>query len=288
MARDGGDISKVLSSDLNSELAEAAQRISLVKQTLETGQFDVAYQAIVSLASRKAHHFEALIRLHNSPVQMNPFEFVCFAEDVGLISDFDLAICQKVIERIKSAMSRGPVVPVAVNISGRSIDSEPFVDRLCALLSAHPEVHGSLMFEITETARISDLERANRAIRRLRADGYHVCLDDFGAGQSAFEYLRELEVDFVKIDGKYVVDATTSPKTRAFLVAMSGLCRDLGIATIAEFIEDEDTVNFLRECGVAYGQGYFFHKPDTAANLSGELEAPKKNIKRKGSVESWG
>ena len=95
-------------------------------------------------------------------------------------------------------------MPVAVNISGRSIDSDEFVEKLRTLFAENPEVNGSLMFEITETARINNLDRANEAIRSLRDDGLHVCLDDFGAGVSAFEYLRELEVDYVKIDGKYV------------------------------------------------------------------------------------
>lgn len=284
---DDGDITKLFSSNLNEQLNDAASKIAQVKSVIESGQFDVAFQAIVSLASRKAHHFEALIRLTDSPVKMNPFDFVCFAEEVGLILDFDLAMCRKVINRVTSASERGAIVPIAVNISGRSIGSDAFVENLRALLAENPQVHGLLLFEITETARINDLHKANEAIRSLRADGFHVCLDDFGSGEAAFEYLRELEVDFVKIDGKYVVDAEKSPKDKAFLIAMSGLCRDLGIATIAEFVETEETLAFLKECGVAYGQGYLFHKPDVSADLSGDIGA-KKNIKRKGSTESWG
>ena len=287
VAKSGGKIAKILSGDINEQLNDAASKIVQVKSVIETGEFDVAFQAIVSLKSRKAHHFEALIRLTDSPVKMNPFQFVCFAEDVGMISEFDLAVCRKVISRIDSASERGNVLPIAVNISGHSIGSDDFVDRLRTVLAENPEAHGSIMFEITETARISDLAQANEAIRMLRADGFHVCLDDFGSGESAFEYLRELEVDFVKIDGKYVKDAVNSSKDRAFLIAMSGLCRDLGIATIAEFIEDDATLEFLVECGVAYGQGYLFHKPDIAADLAGNI-IRKRNLKRKGAKESWG
>jgi len=284
---DGGDISKMLSANLNDQLNEAAGKIAQVKAVIEAGQFDVAFQAIVSLANRKAHHFEALIRLTDSSLKMTTFEFVCFAEEVGLIQELDLAMCQKVINRVTSAAERGSVVPIALNISGHSIGSDAFVEDLRALLAENPEVHGLLLFEITETARINDLHKANEAIRSLRADGFHVCLDDFGSGEAAFEYLRELEVDFVKIDGKYVVDVEKSSKDKAFLIAMSGLCRDLGIATIAEFVETEDTLAFLKECGVAYGQGYLFHKPDVSADLSGNIGS-KKNVKRKGAIEGWG
>jgi EAL domain-containing protein (putative c-di-GMP-specific phosphodiesterase class I)/GGDEF domain-containing protein len=283
----GGNISNVLSENIGEQIGETVGKIARIKSIIDAADFDIAFQAIVSLKSRKPHHFEALLRLDNSPVKMNPFQFVCFAEDTGLISDLDIAVCRKVISRIISASERGSVIPVAVNISGHSIGSTEFVKELRKLLAENPEVHGSILFEITETARISDLEKANNTIRALRADGFHVCLDDFGSGEAAFEYLRELDVDFVKIDGKYVKDAATSDKDKAFLVAMSGLCRDLGIATIAEFIEDETTLEFLKECGVAYGQGYLFHKPDVGADLAGNIN-PAKNMKRKGAKESWG
>jgi EAL domain-containing protein (putative c-di-GMP-specific phosphodiesterase class I) len=90
----------------------------------------------------------------------------------------------------------------------------------------------------------------------------------------------------VKIDGQYVVNATASDRDKAFLVAMSGLCRDLGIETIAEYIENEETVDFLKKCGVGFGQGYLFGKADTAADLSG-AGLGGKNARRKGAVENW-
>jgi PAS domain S-box-containing protein len=282
----GAGAAGALSKNISQQLGETAENIALVKATIESGQFDIAFQSIVALDSRERHHFEALVRLNNSPVKMNPFEFICFAEDVGLIASFDLALCAKVIERVKSAATRGKVLPIAVNISGRSIDSDSFVESLRLLIKDNPEINGRLLFEITESARIQDLKRANEVIGSLRADGFEVCLDDFGAGEAAFEYLNALEVDYVKIDGQYVVNATASDKGRAFLIAMSGLCRDLGITTIAEFVETDEIVKFLLECGVAYGQGYLFDKPNVAADLSGAVVS--KNARRKGVVESWG
>ena len=285
-AAPGTDISKVLSSDLQEQVHKAADKIAVVKSVIASKEFDVAYQAIVSLEDRAPHHYEALLRMQESGPKMRQFEFVCFAEEVGQITEFDLAMCEKVINRMISAAERGDVLPVAVNISGRSLASEAFIEKLRAVLADKERVKGSIIFEITETARISNLDRANAAIQALREDGFHVCLDDFGAGESAFEYLRELEVDYVKIDGKYVKDATNSEKDRAFLKAMSGLCNDLDIATIAEFIETEETVTLLKDCGVAYGQGYLFHEPDVAADPSGDINKPQ-NLKRKGEVESW-
>lgn len=282
--------SQALSMNISDRLAKATEHLAEVKTIINTGQFDIAYQPIVGLDDRKVHHFEALVRLNNSPTKMNPFNFICFAEDNGMIATFDMALCRKLISRMKTFAEGGKILPIAMNISGRSIDSDAFVKELRSVIKKTPDLHKSLLFEITETARISDLARANNVIASLRKDGFEVCLDDFGAGQSAFEYLKALDVDFVKIDGQYVVDATASDRDKAFLVAMSGLCNDLGIATIAEFIETEETVKFLKTCKVGFGQGYLFGKAESTADLSGGnvAGAVKRNVRRKGAVESWG
>ncbi len=274
----------ILSANIAEQLSDSAANIKRVKVIIESAKFDVAYQAIVSLEDRNPHHFEALVRLTDKSLEMTPYEFICFAEDIGLIADFDIELCRKVIGRINLLARKGNVLPVAVNLSGRSIESEAFIKEFRALLADNSEISDKLMFEITETSRIKDLERANATIHSLREDGFQVCLDDFGAGQAAFEYLRELDVDFVKIDGKYVKDATSSAKGKAFLVAMANQCQDLGIATIAELVEDEETVEFLKECGIAYGQGYFFHKPEVNADL---LSSKGGSARKKQANAEW-
>lgn len=277
---------KALKVNISDRLMAAAEHIAQVKMIIATGQFDIAYQPIVALSDQKTHHFEALVRLNDSLTSMNPFNFICFAEDNGLIESFDIALCHKLINRITTYSGGGAVLPIAMNISGRSIDSDSFVDSLRGIIAANPGLNKKLLFEITETARISDLVRANNVIASLRKEGFEVCLDDFGAGQSAFEYLKALEVDFVKIDGQYVVDAIKSAKGKAFLVAMSGLCRDLGIETIAEFVETRESVAFLKDCGVGFGQGHLFGKADAAADLTG-IPPVKINARRKGAKETW-
>jgi EAL domain-containing protein (putative c-di-GMP-specific phosphodiesterase class I) len=126
----------------------------------------------VSLQDRQAHHFEALVRLNDSPTKMNPYNFVCFAEDNGLIAGFDIAICKKLISRIKTFATGSKILPIAMNISGRSIESDAFIDELRSLVKETPSANEHMLFEITETARITDLERAN-----------NVCLTSAPLGQ---------------------------------------------------------------------------------------------------------
>ena len=119
------------------------------------------------------------------------------------------------------------------------------------------------MFEITESSRIADLVTANRFFQTLRDEGYEVCLDDFGAGAASFQYLASLEVDVVKLDGSAVKNALMARKGKAFLSALARLCKDIDVQTIAEYIDDDDTLKFVRDCGVDYVQGFMFGEPST-------------------------
>ena len=129
------------------------------------------------------------------------------------------------------------------------------------MLKPCDDIREELMFEVTESAKITDLDATNTVIQSIRGLGHHVCLDDFGAGAAAFQYLRALQVDYVKIDGIYVREALTKPNAPAFLRAMASLCKELGIETVGEFVETDEIAKFLVQVGVQFGQGYLFGKP---------------------------
>ena len=116
------------------------------------------------------------------------------------------------------------------------------------------DIRDELMFEVTESAKITDLESTNAFLQSLRDLGHHVCLDDFGAGAAAFQYLRALDVDYVKIDGVYVREEFTTPNGKVLLKSMASLCSDLKIQTVGEFVETEEVAQFLHQVGVNYGQ----------------------------------
>lgn len=250
-----------LNEGLNTMMAATKSRISDFQGVLKAGAFDIAFQPVVDLVTERPHHFEALARFKNLPEGKSPYETINFAEQTGLIRQFDLAMCARVLKWLDHANRGGQGYRIAVNLSGTSIASKSFVMDLHRLLKQFRGQADRLLFEITESAKIKDLEAVNGTVQSLRKAGHKVCLDDFGAGSAAFQYLRDLQVDVVKIDGAYVKGALETEKGMAFLRAMTGLCADLGIATVAEMVEDRKTLEFLRECGVAYGQGYLFGKP---------------------------
>jgi len=247
-----------LSAGCRAMLDETVARVAEVKNTIAAGLFDLVFQPIVDLKERQPHHYEALARNIGGQANRSPFEFVTLAEEIGLIADFDLAVCRRAIATLEQDAGGRKI---AVNLSGFSLGRPGFDDALMALLRAHPLARHRLLFEVTESAEIADLVAVNRVLQELRRTGHAVCLDDFGSGAAAFEYLRSLEVDFVKIDGSYVKGAVATTYGHSFLKCITALCRDLKIGTIGEMVEDEATWRLLKTVGVDFGQGFYFGKP---------------------------
>lgn len=259
----GGQDNFALSSieqGYQSMLGETMEKISSFKNTVANDDFKMAFQPIVDLKNGIIHHYETLVRLDSDKFS-NPFQFITFGEQTGLIGDFDLAMCQRGLQVLDEASKKGHYPIISVNLSGRSLSSSLFMDAIRTLVKQSPHLHKQLIFEITESAKIENMQSTNNFIQELRQEGHQCCLDDFGVAESSFDYLRNLHVDFVKIDGSYVKDTLSSTRGRSMLRAMVGMCRNLGITTIGEMIEDEKTAAILWESGVHFGQGYFFGKP---------------------------
>ena len=239
---------------------EATDNLAKFRLITNEGQFDIAFQPIVALDTGAIHHYEVLARF-DKRLDRSPYELITFAENMGVISDFDLAITNRVLEWLTTQNKTGARHVMAVNLSGQSIANMGFVAALHDLLQNTDVPPSQLIFEITESFRIEDLDGTNRFIQSLRKSGHEVCLDDFGAGSAALRYLHALDVDIIKIDGKYVRSAMETPRNQSFLKAIAGLCHDLGTQTIAEFVEDEPCAAMLTSCQIRFAQGYLFGKP---------------------------
>lgn len=163
---------------------------------------------------------------------------------------------------------------VSVNLSANSLSDQEFMEWLEIRLMAEPELVSKLCFEITETAAVSQLEQAQALIELLRPLGCKLALDDFGSGFSSFAYLKLLDVDFVKIDGQFVVNLCDNKSDQAIVNAICQLGRDMDFDVIAEFVESEAVGLRLRELEVDYAQGYAIGKPEPLDNLSSGKRVP--------------
>jgi EAL domain-containing protein (putative c-di-GMP-specific phosphodiesterase class I) len=253
---DGGLTVTSLRGGLDALAAATAARIAQLRSTVDAGAFAVAFQPVVDLATRKVHHLEALARF---PADASTGGMVAFAEAVGMIAEFDLAMCCRALALLAEA--RPGQVPIAVNLSGRSLESHVFAGELVQLLDFSGVRPAMLLFEITETAAMLQVRHVNGLVQSLRRRGFRFCLDDFGAGANAFHYLRAFEVDFVKIDGPFGQDALAQPRDRSLLRSIVEFCREVGVPVVAEMVETEAQAAGFQKLGVAYGQGFLFARP---------------------------
>ena len=247
---------ETLNSSFKNYVSANAQKIVQFKTMVEQLNFDLHFQPIIDLKSGETSHFEMLSRFKD---QGSTQEWIVFGEDIGMAADFDIAVCERAINYLLYKSS-GRRTKFAINLSGQSIQNEQFFKSLHDKLSLNKELSDRLMFEITESTTIQDLEMVNHFIKILQGDGYKICLDDFGAGSASFQYLHKLHVDYVKIDGSYTRKILTSERDAIMVKNLSQMCLDLKINVIAEMIEEELQAEKMVGLGVKYGQGYLFGK----------------------------
>ena len=255
---------------------ETQLRLAAMTKTVGEGAFEIAYQPISDLSTGKVSHYEALARFTNPE---GTAETVQFIEALGIANAFDLAVATKVLGVIEQQGG----THIAFNISGTTIASPASFGMLAAILAKRRKLAPRTLIEITETAAIADLESAGKAIAALRAMGYRVGLDDFGAGAASMNYLHAFPVDFVKFDGTMIQKIGSSPRDDALLAGLAKLCGEMGITTIAEWVETEAMANSLRAMGFHQGQGKWLGAP-----LLEIPAAPTPVGKRQGIKESWG
>jgi EAL domain-containing protein (putative c-di-GMP-specific phosphodiesterase class I) len=246
-----------LADALEEMVGETVKRVYSFKEVLGEERFTFAYQPIVDMKSREVHHYEVLARFQDG---RPAFETIKFAEAIGMVEQFDLAVLRRSMAVLDERHAE-PKLCLAVNMSGRSIQNDIFVKVLLGLLDRGRVLSSRLSLEITESAEIADLEKIDRVLQEIRGRGFQVCIDDFGSGSASIRYLSGLSVDFLKIDGSYVQRITHSRRDYALLRSIAQLCRDLDIGTIAEMVETEAQDRSLREIGIPLGQGWLYGKP---------------------------
>ena len=253
---------KSLADCYHEMVDETVNKIAEFKKIMTEGLFDLAFQPIVEAISGEVSHFEVLTRLRGQTSFANPFQFIEFGENMGLIPDYDMKVVARVLEILGEYKKIGIEPSICINLSGNSLSSQIFMDNLYALISAEPELCKQLVFEITESARVTSIKNVNEYFHKLRELGIQCSIDDFGTGEATFEYLRHLHVDYVKIDGSYITpEAISTEHGRHLLRALSLLCADMGIDVVAERVENQQAADILVEYGIKYGQGYFYAKP---------------------------
>jgi PAS domain S-box-containing protein len=240
-------------------LEENTIKIKSLKNLISHQRFTINFQPIVDMSSRDTSHFEVLVRFEDN---VSPYDLIVLGEDVGIAPDVDMSVCRQALKFADQKKNRTEKFrKLAINLSGVSVQNEAFKNNLLSLLKEYPDAAKHLSFEITESTMIKDLDEVNEFIQKLRRAGHSVCLDDFGAGASSFQYLHKLDVDGIKIDGAYTKKILESPRDATMIKNLTQMCHELDVFVVAEMVETEAQAKYLRDIGIDKGQGWLFGKP---------------------------
>lgn len=232
-------------------------------------------------ALRLAPHYEVLVRLKGADGEIvAPGAFLPTAERFGLMTQIDIWVLLRAIEKLADMQASGRKPVFTINISGQTLGSDNFVTLLERLLKKHQLDPRTLIFEITETSAIENIEAAKRLIGELRTLGCRFALDDFGSGFSSFHHLKHLPVDFIKIDGQFVRGMANDPTDRAIVTSINDIAHSFGKQTIAEFVEDANTLALLQSFGVDFAQGFHISEPEAEPPAVAALLYPLGLVRR--------
>ncbi len=256
------------------------QWVSRINRAREEDRLVLYCQPIVSIrdGGEPFRQFELLLRMRDeSGLLVQPAEFIPAAERFNLMPALDRWVvrqaCQHLAHKRSDDVSRAPYC-ITVNLSTTTINDEHFLDYVIAEMATADLSPGALCFELTETTAMTSLAAATHFIHELRKRGCKFSLDDFGSGLSSFLFLKNLPVDYIKIDGGFVHNVTQDVIDRSMVEAITQIGRTMGIATIAERVDSAEVLNQLAELGVQYAQGHYIASPQPIEVLASLVASP--------------
>lgn len=228
-------------------------------------QFKVYYQPVIDTKTGKIASAEALIRwIHPDKGFISPALFIPALEENGYISELDFYVLKKVWQFINDRCENNKfVVPISVNLSWMDFYDEIMMEKILKEMDRFRENGREHMarFEITETSYAAIRENRSGILESLRIKNAKILLDDFGSGFSSFGMLQDYDFDILKIDMSFIRKIGENPKTKSIVHSIIGMAHEIGIKTVAEGVETEEQVSFLRQSGCDYIQGYYYSKP---------------------------
>ena len=273
----GRNTYQVFSAEINAEALETLVMTNGLRSALERQEFVLHYQPVVELDSGTIAGVEALVRWQHSEYGLvSPARFIPLAEKTGLIIPIGEWVLKNACAQAKAWQERGlRPLRMAVNLSASQFRQPNLVERITAILAETGLDARWLEIELTESAVMQDPDRVIRVLSELREMGITIALDDFGTGYSSLNYLTRFPIDYLKVDQSFVQGVSEDSSNRAIIIAIIAMAKSLALTVIAEGVERDEQLAFLRDHGCEEGQGYLFSKPLPAADLELALERIK-------------
>ena len=252
-------------SDKELELRQLEmQWVSTIKEAITKNQFFLVFQTIApNQSSSDSYHYEILLRLINSNGNLcAPNQFIPAAERYNLMPNIDRWVIKSYFTWLNENQDHlDNLACGSINVSTQSLGDDTFPEFLVGIFDQYQIPHNKICFEITEGMAITHIDNTQSFISKFRNLGCRFALDDFGTGFSSYAYLKELCVDYIKIDGVFIKNLADNSVDNAMVKSICDVAKAMGIETVAEFVEDELILQRLKEIGINFSQGYHIHKP---------------------------
>lgn len=240
--------------------------VVILKKALQDNRFEMMAQPIHPLEEnafkQPFHHYELLVRMYNEEgEQIPPDEFIPAAEYYSMMPALDRWVVHNSLSHISQIPEQSPLPVFAINLSGQSLNDSRFLTFVLDEIKASGVDPQMLCFEITEQVAVDDLSLVTNFISTLKNLGSCFSLDDFGTGVSSYGYLKSLDVDYLKIDGSFVKNIASDEVSSAMVQSINQVGHTMNLKIIAEYVENDEIIDLLREMGVDYGQGYGIDRP---------------------------
>ena len=267
-AKDVGRNQIHLYQDSDASLRHAEMKwVSRITSAVEEDRLELFYQPIIGIGKENSQargHYELLLRMRDeNGMLVQPDQFIPAAERYNLMSKLDRWVIHEALTELadRNPDANGARFTIAINLSGTSLSEDRFLEYVIDELEKQKLPDGAVCFEITETAAISNLSRVIHFMQALKKLGCKFSLDDFGSGLSSFTYLKNLPVDYLKIDGQFIRNVADDAVDESMVVAINQVGKAMGIETIAERVETKQVLDKLSELGVEFAQGYYIARP---------------------------
>ena len=273
-AKDKGRNQVHLYQDTDASLRhEEMKWVSRISSAVDDNRLELFFQPIIGIGSAQEDHrghYELLLRMRDEDgALVSPEQFIPAAERYNLMSTLDRWVIREALAKLADRSGDAEArYTLAINLSGTSLSEDRFLGDVIKELQKQKLPNGAICFEITETAAISNLSRVVHFMQSLKALGCKFSLDDFGSGLSSFTYLKNLPVDYLKIDGQFIRNVADDSVDESMVKAISEVGQAMGIETIAERVETKQVLEKLGSLGVEFAQGYYIARPTSVASFA--------------------
>jgi EAL domain-containing protein (putative c-di-GMP-specific phosphodiesterase class I) len=251
---------------------EEMKWVSRISSAVEEDRLELFFQPIIGIGKDNGSargHYELLLRMRDENGELvNPDQFIPAAERYNLMSTLDRWVVRTALSDLADRDTDGEArYTIAINLSGTSLSEDRFLEDVIKELEKQKLPTGAVCFEITETAAISNLSRVVHFMQSLKKLGCKFSLDDFGSGLSSFTYLKNLPVDYLKIDGQFIRNVVDDSVDESMVKAIWEVGHAMGIETIAERVETKQVLEKLGSLGIEFAQGYYIARPTSVASF---------------------